>query len=127
MARKITIGGELARLALKDFPDTPILTLAKKLYKESPAVYTSVENARDILRNHAGLKGDLKRATHQKSSGGLYRKPKYGQELKDALNPFKLPESFEDDWSPYILPTLTRRLLVLSDIHIPYHNINALT
>ncbi len=40
-------------------------------------------------------------------------------------NPYNLPDSDEAIYQPYDLKA--KRLLVLSDIHIPYHNIEALT
>jgi predicted phosphodiesterase len=40
-------------------------------------------------------------------------------------NPYNLPESDEAVYEPYVLDA--KRLLVLSDIHIPYHSIDALT
>lgn len=42
-------------------------------------------------------------------------------------NPFNLPDSYETDYPIYYLPTAATNILVLSDIHIPYHSISALT
>jgi predicted phosphodiesterase len=41
------------------------------------------------------------------------------------LNPYKLPESDETSYEPYIIDA--KRLLILSDIHTPYHSVSALT
>jgi predicted phosphodiesterase len=40
-------------------------------------------------------------------------------------NPYKLPESDETTYEPYRIQA--KRVLVLSDIHIPYHSLDALT
>lgn len=42
-------------------------------------------------------------------------------------NPFGLPESLENIYEPYVLPKHASNILLLSDIHVPYHNIQALT
>jgi len=54
---KVSLHGEIAREYLKKFPNTPLLTLAKKIYKEQPLLFDSVDRCRDILRYHTGLKG----------------------------------------------------------------------
>ena len=41
---KVTLHGEMAREYLKRFPNTPLMTLAKKLYKEQPLVFDSIEH-----------------------------------------------------------------------------------
>ena len=43
------------------------------------------------------------------------------------LNPFKLPEIFEESFEHYYVPKRFKNWLILSDIHLPYHNIAALT
>ena len=42
-------------------------------------------------------------------------------------NPFFLPETDETEWLPYDIPASVTRLLILSDVHIPYHNVEAVT
>ena len=119
MARKPTKQGEICAAALKKFPKTPILTLAKKVYEENSLHFTGVEHARDILRYYTGLKGKKNR-----------KKVANKETLRDAAytyNPFDdIPESFEEIREPYILSTSTKKILVLSDIHFPYHNVKAL-
>jgi len=48
-------------------------------------------------------------------------------ELKPDVNQFDLPASLESNYQPYKLPTNHNDILLLSDIHVPYHNIPALT
>ena len=61
MARKPSKQGELCIAALKKFPKTPILTLAKKIYSENSLHFSSVEHARSALRTYAGLTGKANR------------------------------------------------------------------
>jgi len=42
-------------------------------------------------------------------------------------NPFNLPASFEESYEHYHVPTQYRNWLLLSDLHVPYHNIRAIT
>ena len=43
------------------------------------------------------------------------------------FNPFGLPKSDEVEFIPFVLPVECSRVLYLTDIHIPYHNIEALS
>lgn len=49
-------------------------------------------------------------------------------ELKPEMhNPLNLPPSQESNYQPYKLPINHNNILVIGDLHIPYHNIPALT
>ena len=105
--------------ALKKFPKTPLLTLAKKVYSENSLEFSDIESARTLLRYYAGLRGKKRRDT------SLYKE--LHREIEYNYNPFDdIPESFEEIREPYILATSTKKILVLSDIHFPYHNSKAL-
>ena len=47
--------------------------------------------------------------------------------LKPDPNPLRLPASRESVYSAFKLPKTANDILLLSDIHVPYHNIEALT
>lgn len=99
------------------FPDTPTLTLARKIYKENNLLYKDIEDARHALRYIRGQHGDKQRkhTGHKKD------------DLKYNYNPFKLPESSAEERKPFILPTACNNILLISDLHIPYHDIAATT
>jgi predicted phosphodiesterase len=102
---------------LKYGMDMPTLTLAKLIYKENKDLFTSVDDARTTLRYNEGKLGDHSRK-HAKDKS-LYmteERPK---------NPWKLPESDETKYEPFIIKA--KKLAVLSDIHIPYHSVAALS
>ncbi len=46
-------------------------------------------------------------------------------QISDSINRFNLPESFEESFENFNLPSSLANTLVLSDVHIPYHNIQA--
>ena len=101
---------------MKLFPETPSLTLAKKIFKDRPTAYESIESIRSVIRKYRGQHGEYKR-----------RATKYKELYKEAgsLNPFKLPDPVEDDFTPFVMST--SRILVISDLHFPYHSVQAIT
>lgn len=101
---------------LEKYPELPLLTLAKLIYKEHPALFRDVEAIRRMLRDYTGRCGNKRRKY----------KP-FIQRPADEITVYSLPKSEADDWEPYILPKSITRLLVLSDIHLPYHDESAIT
>jgi predicted phosphodiesterase len=91
--------------------DMPTLKLARIIYQDNPLLFNSLETARTALRSIEGKSGT--RVAVRKE---VDARPK---------NPYNLPQSDEAVYEPYNLDA--KRLLVLSDIHIPYHSIDALT
>jgi predicted phosphodiesterase len=91
--------------------DMPTLKLARIIYNDNPLLFNSLETARTALRSIEGKSGT--RVAVRKE---VDARPK---------NPYNLPQSDEAVYEPYNLDA--KRLLVLSDIHIPYHSIDALT
>lgn len=105
---------------LEKFPTTPTLTLAKLIYKENSECFISIENVRSVIRYYRGNKGDANR-------NKLVNRKFVREFTADLFNPFRLPESDEKEFEPFILPKEANRILLLGDIHIPYHSINAVT
>ena len=104
----------LKEMVLK-FPDTPNLTLAKAFVKKYPKFHLSVEQVRKYILT---LKG---------KSGEKHRKNTY-VDFRAELEKLKkdLPKGETEKIEPYHLPKSISRVLLLSDIHIPYHNDEAL-
>lgn len=119
MAGQRTIKGQAALDYLEKFPDTPSLSLARKMYKENPEVFKGLNDARDTLRYYRGQKGNGSRKNIATT--------KFISKPSEFYNPYNLPESDAEDTPPYILPKNRNNILLLSDIHIPYHDINAVT
>lgn len=95
--------------------EMPTLKLARIMYGENELLFKHVEDARKWLREIEGKTGKGQRPQDK----GVFmtdERPK---------NPYNLPKSEEVIWEPYQLNF--KRVAVLSDIHIPYHNIEALT
>jgi len=93
--------------------EMPTLKLARIIYNENKLLFKDVEHARVSVR---AIENKLGKKNAYIITKEMPTRPK---------NPYNLPESDEAIYQPYDLKA--KRLLVLSDIHIPYHNIEALT
>ena len=95
----------------------PTLTLARIMYKENKEAFNSIDYARNVLRTIEGKAGAHNRKyIKDKSLYMTEERPK---------NPWKLPESEETKYEPFIIKA--KKLAVLSDIHIPFHSVAALS
>jgi|TARA_R100000482_G_scaffold92851_2_gene38484 predicted phosphodiesterase len=101
---------------LEEFPDSPTLTLAKKIYKDHPALFSSVENVRSAIRYRRGNIGERSRSTLDNK--------KYVRENGKAGFKIELPKSVAEPKKPFKLPE--GKSLVISDVHVPYHDDKAL-
>jgi predicted phosphodiesterase len=41
-------------------------------------------------------------------------------------NTYNLPQSYAEKWESYVLPKANNKIIVISDLHIPYHSIEAI-
>lgn len=93
--------------------EMPTLRLARIMYKENNLLFKDVEDARMILRRIEGKAGNPRtKITHPSPE-----RPK---------NPYNLPDSDEEPYEPFIISG-HRRVFIINDIHLPYHNIDAIT
>lgn len=99
---------------LKTYPNTANLTLAKKIYSEHPDKFKSIEDIRTSIRYYRGSRGDneRKKAKHYID---------YFEKLKTEL-----PKGETEKIEPYFLPKDRKKVLIISDIHLPYHDDKAL-
>jgi predicted phosphodiesterase len=111
---------ELADEYVKKHPDMPSLTLARLMAKKHPRVWKDVDAARCAIRYRRGANGKAKREDR-----GLAAITTPASKF-NPINPLNLPASFEREHTPFIMDGC-ERVLVLPDIHLPYHNIGALT
>jgi len=95
--------------------EMPTSKLARLLYKDNPLLFNSIDDARDTLR-----------AIEGKHKGGNQKRESYTKVVPDRpMNPYKLPESDARDFVPYEIEST--RLLILSDVHLPYQDNAAIT
>jgi len=103
----------------KKFPEMPTLKLARIMYAENNLLFTDVEHCRSTLRVIEGKSGKA-------NLKWLQNKDCVMKESR-PLNPYNLPQSYEEQREPFILPVCCNNILLISDLHIPYHNIDAIT
>ncbi len=96
----------------------PTNQLARIMYEENKEAFKDKEDARERLRYIEGKSGKLNKTK-------FIEKSDFFKEENRPYNPYKLPESEESKYEPFILKA--KRLAVLSDIHVPYHSIEAVT
>lgn len=102
-----SIAGEEARKLCEAFPSHGTRTLASKLLRDNPALYTSYEQARSLVRDYRGEHGVMKRNTVK----AKVRTTKHEQ----------IPPSDAKPIEAVVFPH-TGRGVVCSDLHIPYHD-----
>ena len=117
--KKLNTGTDIIKEYLKRFPDSPKLTLAKKIYKENSKIFLNIENIRRIINYQKGSAGTSNR---KKLVDKQFEKP-----LTYNYNPFDLPESKTVNRETWKLPKSIKKVLLLSDIHFPYQDNEALT
>jgi predicted phosphodiesterase len=96
----------------RDYPDAGNRTLAKALFEKHPLEFVNIERARSAIRMYRGNMGTKHRKPAVKR--GTVRPNRKPGEVP------ALPASACDDWKPYELDA--GRVLVLSDIHLPFQD-----
>lgn len=97
----------------------PTKKLARIVYADNTLTFSNLENTYCLLRYIEGKSGARQREKVKNTE--TYMKD------KRSMNPYKLPDSYEEKREPYILPVSCNNILLISDLHIPYHNIPAIT
>jgi predicted phosphodiesterase len=102
------------------WPDMPSRTLARKMRDEHPLDFTTYQSAYSAVRYRRGIMGRKNRTDAKIEIA----------DVPTAVNPnpLALPKSFETEFEPYAVQVdCDSRALILSDVHLPYHNIAAVT
>lgn len=108
-----TTNAALARELMSKFPRHSHRTIAGMLLKQYPLRFDSFEAARGVVRDCSPTNRPTRMKKLDKS------------EFAPIANvPPPLPESFSKPWLPYKLKG--KKILVLGDVHVPYHDQSAL-
>jgi predicted phosphodiesterase len=89
------------------------------MYSKNNLLFKNVEDARSRLRYIEGKFG-------KSALKDLGEKTELILKEERPRNPYNLPDSDETDYTPFVFKG-HKRIVILSDIHAPYHNIPALT
>jgi predicted phosphodiesterase len=119
--KKVTLKQSILFPYLEKFSSADSRTLSRKIFKENKSVWKDAETIRSSIRYYRGQKGGVSR----KDVLGSPVKDKFFKKGKtEAWN--KIPEGEKHlDWdNPVVVKG--KKALVLSDVHIPYHDKEAL-
>jgi predicted phosphodiesterase len=113
-----SLKAKLAKEYLLAYPTTPTRTIAFMLFNDNQKVFLTLENARGVIRYHRNehiVKN--KKPTSMRTE----------DEKKQSQGWNKLPESDYVKVEDYVIPKGNNRVLILSDIHFPYQDNEALS
>ena len=106
---------KLIDAALEKFPDMPSQTLAKYIYKKYPESFTNVNTVRASIQKKRGSMGNQK----EKNS-------KFENQMAKVKERLEIPKARQSSRQPYILPKAQNKVLIISDLHVPFHDEKAL-
>lgn len=109
---------KLVRKYVKKFPDIKDYTLARMIYAENPQLFNSFDAARTRVRYVKGHMGDKQRK-HAKDD----LQTPLNHDTRNTFADFK---SSAPKLKTFKLPTGIKNILLLSDIHLPYQDNDAL-
>jgi len=98
---------ELIVSYINKFPTLGNQSLAKKILEDNKEHYTNIDQIRKMI---------------------IYHRKKQGISFKNYFEErFGLKESFNEEYIKYEIQRSNNRILILSDIHIPYHDPDAIS
>jgi predicted phosphodiesterase len=115
MSRRPSNKKDLMLRAVTEFPSLSKRALATYLHNTYPTVFVSVELARTYIKSYTSPSSEITEEN----------KFEYGKSFKDR-NPFGIAESKGSKRKFIYLPEAIKNVLILSDIHFPNHDKEAL-
>lgn len=112
---------KIAREYRTKYPDYPTKKLARIMYAENNLAFPNEESARTCLRYVEGKQG----IHYRKYATSVA--PELVKDEARPRNPYHLPQSYQEKREPFKLPLACNNILLISDLHIPYHDIDAIT
>lgn len=118
MAGKMSLSGETAIEYARRFPDAPTQSVARAMHKENPALYPNLQSARMAIARVRGKAGNESRAVNERMgrSGDFQALAEPGYNVWGDI-----PDPIGDFDSTVSVPVEQHRILILSDVHFPFH------
>lgn len=114
MAKLSSQAGTVIKNLLEKFPNASTRTLAKIAFRDDRALFNNYEHARSIVRIYRGANGEHNRATMKTK----FPKTKW---TEDPFKDFNDGRREVEGWGPVHIDG-PARVLILPDIHLPYHD-----
>ena len=108
---------KIAREYRAKYPDFPTKKLARVMYAENALSFIDEEKARSCLRYIEGKSGIRHRRLN------TVKESEFLKTESRPYNPYNLPQSYQEKREPLAC----NNILLISDLHIPYHDIDAIT
>jgi predicted phosphodiesterase len=105
---------------IEKYPNASTQALSRMIFEAYPLDFSSAEGVRGSVRRYRGELG----ATSSPHTKHLYRDEQTKKQFMKKT--IELPESDYEKCEPFIIPKGQNRILVLSDIHFPYQDNQAL-
>lgn len=110
---------------LTELPEIPTRTLVTLLMKIYPETFPNYSGTRLTIQR---IRGEAPASYKDKMYDiSIPQFKRTEEQKKEAMKVKKIPESDYQKVEEFVFPKGNNRILVLSDIHIPYHDIEALT
>lgn len=109
---------KMALEALEKMPEATTRSVANWLCVNHPLDFPTQENARGIVRS---IRGEIQ------GKKGVEGYERTSEEKKSAQGWSKLPDTDYKEQEPFVIPKGNNRILILSDIHLPYYDVEALS
>lgn len=116
---KPTYKNGIVRNYIRRFPTYGTRTIARKIWQENSKEFNSYETVKSMVAYVRGLSGEKNRRKLGDKSLVV--------EKFTFKNPYCLPKAEKVKSEIFTLPATCNNILILSDIHIPYHDNTALT
>lgn len=116
----------IAREYIVKHPELPSRTIARHLHRDHPLVFQSIDTARHVVVYNRGSRlGGGGYCKNPLPPSPLSKKPGEGKNVEH--NPFWIPPAEERQWEPFVITTDKEMSgLVMSDLHLPYHDRRAI-
>jgi predicted phosphodiesterase len=113
------IASDYIKELLIKFPDSGDRTIANLAIKKQPKLFISFDTCRNMVKYYRGHNG--------KKSRSLLKDKQFIKPVKTSSeNVWGIPASHSQDREVWRLPKSIKKVLLLSDIHFPYHDVKAL-
>jgi hypothetical protein len=106
---------------LSKYPDMKTYTIAELIYNENKEHFSNLEAVRSNVRYYRGLMGHVNRGKINRSDSSFQKELTY-----DSRTVFHSFKSLAPKLQTFTLPKSIKEVLFLSDIHLPYHDEQAL-
>lgn len=113
------IASDYIKELLTKFPNSGDRTIANLAFKKQPKLFTSFDHCRSMIKYYRGHNGEKNRST--------LKDKRFVKQVKTNIeNVWQIPISHSKDREVWRLPKSIKKVLLLSDIHFPYHDVKAL-